>query len=390
VLRLATTIVAGCTVIVSGLAVPAAGGDADDGLYDDPAHWVCHPDIEDVCDSRLDATVVAADGTLTVEPFVPAAEPQVDCFYLYPTISRDPGDNSDLVGDAGEEGFAAVNQVAPLATQCRVFAPLYRQVTLAALAARFQGREVDPRARDVALADVTAAWHHYLAIDNDGRGVVLVGHSQGAGLLNDLIATEIERDPAQLDLLVAAYLAGSGVQVPLGEVVGGDFRTVPLCEADDQFGCVLTWASFRSTAPPPDDAFFGDGGDGTEAGCTNPAALGGGEAELAVRFPASARASILSNMGIDPADAPWLDPEVGAVNTPFVELPGLVSGRCVAWDGRSWLEVTVHGDPGDPRADDIGGDLTPPWGLHLIDVNLVIGDLQRLVASQSAAWVTAR
>ena len=95
-------------------------------------------------------------------------------------------------------------------------------------------------------------------------------------------------------------------------------------------------------------------------------------------------------MGVDATEAPWLDPAVGTVETPFVELPGLVTGRCVTWDGRNWLEVTVHGDPGDPRADDIGGDLTPPWGLHLIDVNLVMGDLQRLVASQGAAWADGR
>jgi len=54
------------------------------------------------------------------------------------------------------------------------------------------------------------------------------------------------------------------------------------------------------------------------------------------------------------------------------------------------MEVTVHGDPSDPRADDIGGDLTPPWGLHVIDVNLVMGDLQRLVATQGAAWMRGR
>jgi hypothetical protein len=94
-------------------------------------------------------------------------------------------------------------------------------------------------------------------------------------------------------------------------------------------------------------------------------------------------------VGDDPDIAAWLDPEVGTIETPFVELPDLVTGRCVSWDGRHWLEVTVHGDPSDPRADDIGGDLTPEWGLHLVDVNLVIGDLQRLVVSQGEAWAAA-
>ena len=38
------------------------------------------------------------------------------------------------------------------------------------------------------------------------------------------------------------------------------------------------------------------------------------------------------------------------------------------------------------RADDIPGDLTPEWGLHLVDVNLVMGDVVRQVAAQSDAW----
>lgn len=48
--------------------------------------------------------------------------------------------------------------------------------------------------------------------------------------------------------------------------------------------------------------------------------------------------------------------------------------------------VTVHGDPTDPRVDDIGGDLTPEWGLHLQDVNLMMGDIVGTVRAQAAAW----
>jgi hypothetical protein len=54
------------------------------------------------------------------------------------------------------------------------------------------------------------------------------------------------------------------------------------------------------------------------------------------------------------------------------------------------LELRVGGDPADPRADDIRGDLTPEWGMHLIDMNVVMGDLQRLVDTQGAAWAGAR
>ena len=60
------------------------------------------------------------------------------------------------------------------------------------------------------------------------------------------------------------------------------------------------------------------------------------------------------------------------MTTPFVRLPGLVTGECTTTDGLHYLAAEVHPDPG-PRSDDIVGDLTPQWGLHLVDVNLVMG-----------------
>ena len=88
-------------------------------------------------------------------------------------------------------------------------------------------------------------------------------------------------------LLVAAYLAGRSVSVPEGEDVGGQFQNVPVCKANDQTGCVISWASFRADAPPVAGSFFGrpvagsrSGGaeqpEGQVAVCANPADLAGG------------------------------------------------------------------------------------------------------------------
>jgi hypothetical protein len=247
----------------------------------------------------------------------------------------------------------------------------------------------------VAYGDVLAAWQHYLEHDNGGRGVILVGHSQGASHLNRLLREEIDGDAAVRDLIVAAYLAGSAVQVPIGEVVGGDFENIPLCIAPDRFGCVVTWAAFRATEPPPDDSLFGRGGEGTEAGCTNPAALRGGAADLRAIFPAHHGSNILSPGGPPQTGAvePWADAAVVDADAyaafDWVEVPGLLSGECVNERGFNYLEVTVNADPADPRADDIPGNLTPQWGLHLVDMNLVMGDLVALANSQAAAWIAA-
>jgi hypothetical protein len=360
--------------------------------YDDPTHWVCRPDTEDICDDGLDATVIEADGTTAVEAFTPAGDPPIDCFYVYPTISRDETTYSDWDASPEEEGYVTLQQAARLGEVCRVFAPVYRQRTLTALTAALAGGEgagtTTPPEEGDPVADVLDAFRTYMARDNGGRGVVLIGHSQGASVLNDVIATEIDPNEDVRDLLVAAYLVGSSVAVPEGQVVGGDFAEVPLCTAGDQTGCVLTWATFRDTAPPPEGSLFGRPRDGEGvAGCVNPAAVEGGSSELAPYFPADASASILASLGAGGGGAEWLPGT--EITTPFVTLPGLVRGECVERDGFTYLEVTVQPDPG-PRADDIAGDLTPEWGLHLVDVSIAMGDVVDRVRVQADAFTAGR
>jgi hypothetical protein len=370
----------------AGATLPPGGDVAPD--YGDPASWMCSPSGTDCADNG-ERVIVAADGSLTPIEATVAALPEIDCFYVYPTISMDQSLNSDLAPH-DEETWVMQNQAAPLSPSCRVVAPIYRQVTIPGLGAMVSGTDMDD-SFGVAYGDVRAAWQHYLEHDNGGRGVILVGHSQGASHLNRLIREEIDGDAEVRDLIVAAYLAGSAVQVPVGEDVGGDFENMPLCRAADQTGCVVTWAAFRATEPPPADSFFGTGGEDTEAGCTNPAALAGGSADLWAYFPANRGANILSGGG---EFEPWADPAVidaeAFAEFDWVEVPGLLSGECVDDGTFNYLEVTVTADPADPRADDIPGNLTPQWGLHLVDMNLVMGDLVVLAHSQAAAWLAAR
>ncbi len=337
-------------------------------LYADGQNWLCRPDgDDDFCDVDLDATVVQADGTVEVEPHEPAADPAVDCFYVYPTISADASVNADLEPGPNEEGRAVRNQAARFSSLCRLFAPVYRQITLAAL-----GGRADEAARDLAYGDVLDAWKHYVSNDNDGRPVVLMGHSQGSGHLRALISEEIDGVPELQDRLVSALLLGSAVAVPEDEAIGGDFTDVPLCTEEGQAGCVISYASFRSTAPPPATSFFGDVEGPERAACTNPAALGGGQGELIPYFEDTA------------AFSPDAAATVPAIGTPWVTFPGLLTAEC-ARDGEfDYLEVTVNGDPSDPRIDDIGGDLTPEWGLHLVDANIAMGNLLEVVGAQIA------
>ena len=338
-------------------------------VYSRPESWLCRPGLaDDACDVDLDATLVGRDGSLTVQPFVPAADPAVDCFYVYPTISGDPPPNADMHAGAEERGVTGA-QFARFGSVCRLFAPIYRQVPLAGLGAALGGRTTTtvagtPAPAEVAYGDVLDAWRQYLAADNDGRPFVLVGHSQGASILRRLVAEQIDGNEALRRRMVSALLIGAPVPAPGSP---GAFRHVPPCAGstsgpDVPTGCVVTYSSFASTAPPPADSLFGRprGGKG-RAVCTNPATLAPGVAPLDSYFSGAGK----------------------GVSTPWVRYEGLVTGECTSDATFDWLRITSTWTPGDARPEDLGGRLTPPWGLHLIDVNLAQGDLVDLVAAQA-------
>jgi len=100
--------------------------------YSAPQTWLCRPGRQDACAVDLSTTIVAADGKLTRENFSANPEAPIDCFYVYPTVSNDLTPNSDM--SAGPEELSVIRQqFARFASQCRLYAPLYRQVTLTAL-----------------------------------------------------------------------------------------------------------------------------------------------------------------------------------------------------------------------------------------------------------------
>jgi hypothetical protein len=294
-----------------------------------------------------------------------------------------------MIPGPGEKAVVRA-QFARFASKCLIYAPMYRQVTLAALRATLAGNpmQVD---RAMAYNDVLDAWNYYLEHDNHGRGVVLIGHSQGSFILTQLIKSEIDGKPIQ-SKIISALLLGTSLPVPKGKDVGGAFQHMPLCHAANQTGCVITYASFRATNPPPAESRFGKvTGEGMMSACTNPAALGGGSGELH-SYMGSGGSAIVN--GAEAKPGPWVKPEQ-PITTPFVSLPGMLTAECVANDNGSYLAITVHGDPAGARASDIVGDVVvngqvlPEWGLHLIDVNLSMGNLLDIVSRESQAYLSS-
>jgi hypothetical protein len=158
-----------------------------------------------------------------------------------------------------------------------------------------------------------------------------------------------------------------------------------VCQSATQIQCALAYASFRANSPPPANTLFGKvPGADMRAVCVNPAALDNRELH-----------SYMNTNGRNGTSDPVKWVASGTVTTPFVSVPGLLSAQCVNSDGANYLSITVNADANDPRADDIAGDVVTDgviqknWGLHLIDVNLAMGNLLSVVGQQAKAYVAS-
>ncbi|MGZ3403603.1 MAG: DUF3089 domain-containing protein [Phenylobacterium sp.] len=382
----------GATVAMAGFSAPAQAQPAKNN-YADKAAWLCWTGKPgDACAIDLTTTVVKADGSETTETFKPDPKAPIDCFYVYPTVSNDPGVVSDM--NPGPEELNVVKaQLARFGSKCRIYAPMYRQFTLTALRAGQSGKPMpganDPATRGVGYGDVLDAWNYYLANENHGRGVVLIGHSQGSGVLTQLISKEIDGKPVQAKI-VSAILMGTRLPIDKGKDTGL-FKSMPLCHAPSQTGCVIAYASFRDTIPPPPNSLFGKApGEGQIAACANPANLAGGKGELHSYLGNSPPIS-----GAAMPKTVWVQGKPNPT-TPFISVPGLLTSECVEKNGFSYLDIHVNAVPSDPRTDTIEGDVVQngqvnaSWGLHLIDANLAMGNLVDIVGAESKAWLAKK
>lgn len=348
-----------------GLAPLALAGPAAPGTGVKPwTHWICLPGRDDSCQLAPTVTVVSDTGAKSVERITHDSRP-VDCFYLYPTVSTQHRGNSTLQVEWDEAG-TAITQASMFSQACRVYAPMYRQVTVYGHGNPYHGQWI------YQYEDVVAAWKYYLAHYNDGRGVVLIGHSDGAGLFKQLLQDQIE-GTAEQKLLVSAILLGGDVVVKDGSTEGGDFSKIPACTSATETGCVVAYSTFAGT-PPAGSNFEDVGNAATEhVLCVNPAAPGSTAATpITPLFPNFA------TEGIAP------QPHI-VTSIVWYEYPDLYTARCVQQGSRAWLQVTRIHHPGDPRPT-VRGIFAPNWGLHAADVSIDLPNLVALVASQSRAW----
>lgn len=357
----------------AGAGASATSQDGSGGVL-----WLCRPGRRpDPCAASRRATSVSGTGAVTHQRGAPAGRRPVDCFYVYPTVSTQDRPNATITVDPQEVGIAEA-QASRFSQDCRVYAPVYPQGTIEGLGSATRSHE-----QEVAYAGLLRAWHDYLDRYNHGRRFVLIGHSQGAVILTNLVQHEIDGNRALRRRMVSAILLGGNVLVRAGARTGGDFAHVPTCDRASETGCVVAYSTYMGN--PPADGLFGRVGQGApslasapsgvplEVACVSPSALLGRGDALDAYFPTAGSTA--------EHDLSWW-PQFEEP-TQWVRYPGLYTAQCRHADGAHWLDVAVH--QGVVTRPVVSAFPSATWGLHVNDVNLELGDLVALVHREIAA-----
>jgi hypothetical protein len=212
-----------------------------------------------------------------------------------------------------------------------------------------------------AYDDVRAAFDTYMQRFNGGRRVVLVGHSQGGGMVVRLLRERFDSDPGMRSRLVVALPVGA-------EFTVGQLPNVPVCTRDDQQACVVTFKTFvsgypaRSWSPIP---------PGRVTACVNPADV-----------TSNTRRALLQ--AVFPTREKYGGPNPGPIFTdaPFLLVDGAYAAQCVEGvDGFRYLQVQATGLTPLPLTN-------PVWrgalGLHALDMQLSQGDIVEIVRRRLA------
>ena len=164
----------------------------------------------------------------------------IDVFYIYPTLLVDDQDKRWNIGidDTAHRrevlDYAIRFQASAWAEAGRMYAPYYQQAHLRSYHNLANGGR---NALLFAYADIKAAFEFYLEHYNNGRGIILAGHSQGSTHVNLLLKDFFDNKPLQKQLVVA-YMPGIGL-------AQNEFSTIPFLTESKDIGGFVTWNTFK-------------------------------------------------------------------------------------------------------------------------------------------------
>jgi Protein of unknown function (DUF3089) len=336
-----------------------------------PVRWICPPTGPASCSDVTTTELIPVTGPTVTSTFRPQVKPVADCFFLYPTMSpapfwNAPNRSTPLIR-------ASVRAMAiPFTQTCRLVVPVYQQVTSAHLAVTTPTAQ-DRAAIEVAYQSVLRAWRAYLQATPSTRPVVLVGFSQGAGMLSQLLRREIAPDPHQFHRVILSELVGGGLTVTSPRSSNDGLAGIALCHHLGQIRCAIAYDAF--SAPPPTYAIVGRPGapwgylsawtpaQGFQMACVNP--IYGGRQSGA------------------------LTPYFGG--NPYTTYPNRFRAACERLDGIDWLNIRQINAPGVggphnamPSLDP--GATTSSVGLHGESWGLTLGNLVLSARAAVSVW----
>lgn len=176
-----------------------------------------------------------------------------DVFYVYPTLLTEKKDiNWNAAIDDAKVNTDVLKWILPYQASAwadagRLFVPFYRQNHYRAFFEPYRNQGGNA-ARALAYDDVKAAFDHYMAYENNGRPIILAGHSQGALHLKKLLQEYFDGQALQQQL-VAAYLIGT-------RILEDEFKELKPLVSPDQIGGYVSWNSYKKGKYPTYYAWY--------------------------------------------------------------------------------------------------------------------------------------
>ncbi|MCB0652723.1 MAG: DUF3089 domain-containing protein [Saprospiraceae bacterium] len=199
--------------------------------YSNLDHWAAHPDKTDPADS------VPGQEALSDQSDLP-----VDVFFLHPTIyTKFKGDHKwnasldDASMNKSVDESTILYQASAFNKVGRVFAPRYRQAHIYGYTTGDKAAALEAFA--IAYKDVKEAFEYYMEHYNNGRPIIIAGHSQGSTHAITLLTEFFDGKPLQSQL-VAAYLLGM-------PVTQDHFHSITPCQDSTETGCFISWRTFK-------------------------------------------------------------------------------------------------------------------------------------------------
>ena len=171
------------------------------------------------------------------------ADKAYDVFYLQPTSWTPAENETSRVASMDNAEMRTVGYVWSTITgqgvfseQCNVYAPYYRQAD-AGYIAGLSWDDAQTLWAYQASKDASQALDYYFEHCNNGRPFFLAGHSQGAAVVEALLADYFRLHPEYYDRMVAAY--------PIGYAITTDYLArnphLKFAERADDTGVVVSW-----------------------------------------------------------------------------------------------------------------------------------------------------